>query len=127
MEYYNLVAFNASFREIEHFELFTCMSKSDALLHLYKRFIDIIIIDQMAPDRIGIEFLSHMTYQPLKIIATAYTNNDLLERAKLNGIIFEYINKPWNGRQLLQLLENAASHCITREERIQGEKRLKIG
>ena len=126
MEYYNLVAFNACFREMEHFELYTCMSTSEALFHLYRHVMDILIIDQMAPDRIGIEFLSHMTYQPLKIIATAYSNNDLLERAKLNGIIFEYINKPWNSSQLLHLLENAANHCINSRKCMQ-EERLKIG
>jgi serine phosphatase RsbU (regulator of sigma subunit)/CheY-like chemotaxis protein len=71
----------------------------------------IIISDQRMPKMSGIEFLSR-TVDPfpdtIRMVLTGYTDVHDLVEAINNGKVFKYITKPWDARELLVVVQQAA-------------------
>ncbi|MEO0541832.1 MAG: SpoIIE family protein phosphatase [Cyanobacteria bacterium P01_A01_bin.105] len=71
----------------------------------------IIISDQRMPQMSGTEFLSYTVEKfpnTIRIVLTGYTDVEDLVDAINAGQVFKYITKPWNPKQLKEVVQQAA-------------------
>ncbi|WP_049974324.1 EAL domain-containing protein [Azospirillum sp. B4] len=86
-----------------------------AALKVLEREADLsaIISDQRMPGLNGHEFLgiaSRLSDAP-RILFTGYADLDAVVAAVNKGHIFGYVTKPWNPRELRQVVNKAVAHC----------------
>uniref|UniRef100_UPI004055B7FE response regulator n=1 Tax=Candidatus Electrothrix sp. TaxID=2170559 RepID=UPI004055B7FE len=77
--------------------------------------IAIVVTDQRMPGMTGIELLQHIKKKNkdvIRIILTAYTEVGEIIAAINKGHIYQYIVKPWNESDLLQILDKAAENFL---------------
>ncbi len=104
----NLNVFNATFKR--DYKIFTTTNYKEALTILKKEEIKIILVDQKMPEITGIEFLKKINDSYLdivRIIITAYTDIDLVINAFNEVGIYQFISKPWEAKEVQQILKNA--------------------
>ncbi|QQS53077.1 MAG: sigma-54-dependent Fis family transcriptional regulator [Candidatus Competibacteraceae bacterium] len=85
------------------YEVFTVSNGTEALALLARRDIALIIADQRMPEMTGVELLERtIEIKPnaIRMILTGYTDTAALVRAINQGHIYQYINKPWDRREL---------------------------
>lgn len=105
----NLTNFTIAFKH--HFEILTAETGDDAL-HIFRNNdeIAVVVADQRMPGMTGVEFLQQiLDINPdvTRIILTAYTEvKDIIDSIN-KGKIYQYIVKPWDETELLQLLKKA--------------------
>ena len=107
----NLRALERSFRF--DYDILTAESGFQALEILKQRDVHLILSDQRMPGMSGLEFLQEaMRLQPqaIRLILTAFTDNDVLLKAIQEGKVFDYIVKPWRRNSLAKSL-HAAVEC----------------
>lgn len=96
-EIHNLTTFKANFRT--DYEIYTCPCAMDGFKVLEEKDIEIIITDQRMPVMTGVEFLESIVDQypdVIKIIATGYTDIEVVINAINKGRVNYFIFKPWN-------------------------------
>ncbi len=104
----NLRIFKNTFRR--KFNVFTAKSAKEGIEILDKQNIDLVLSDQRMPEMTGVEFLKYSLEKhpkPNRILVTGYTDLEAIENAINNAHIFQYIQKPWNEKHLLKVIEDA--------------------
>jgi two-component system response regulator HupR/HoxA len=94
----------------EDYEVFTALSGAEALGILEKQEIALIIADQRMPGMTGVELLErsiHLNPNIIRMILTGYTDTTALIQAINTGRIYQYINKPWDRRELKVIVKRA--------------------
>lgn len=105
-EIHNLEAFIASFRR--DFNIFTALSAKEAEVILdNEKNIHILITDQRLPVKIGTELLADAVKKypnQTRIILTAFPEDKAVREAEEQGLIYRYIGKPWNQKELKEYI-----------------------
>lgn len=104
----NLLVFNAYFRAMKEYVIHLCSMPSEALHVLIYFEIDVIIVDQPSPLKMGIEFLDELpssVKMPLKFIVSSHRDSSLLEKAKEDGIIQDYFSKPYDLKEIEKVIK----------------------
>jgi len=115
----NLDAFRFNFKRV--FNIVTAGGGEEALGVLASTDVAVIVTDQRMPKMTGLELLR--AARPLRpdavgIILTAYTDVDVLIEAINLGHIYRYITKPWDGKEVRGVLQQAIErHHLVRENR----------
>lgn len=118
-------------------ELITAISGSEALEHLQKQNISLIISDQRMPQMTGVQLLGRCReFSPatIRILLTGYADIDATIDAINTGAVRYYLNKPWDDDLLLSRIreslemfqitaENEHLHKLTQE---QNQKLLEL-
>lgn len=121
----NLDSFVRSFRF--DYEILVALSGMQGLEILKKHHdIALIISDQRMPQMTGIEFLRHaqqLSPYSLRIMLTAFTDNEALIKAIQLGHVYDYIVKPWSRDDLKPILDQA---CTLYHDRLEKIKQLKV-
>jgi len=125
----NLESFRAIFRK--EFSVTTALSASEGLeiIKTNPEF-PIILSDQRMPGKTGVEFLEEAeSYCPdsLRILISAFTDNEATIAAVNQGRIFYYISKPWNIEEIrITLLKGFGRYYLGKEnkELTREKKRL---
>jgi CheY-like chemotaxis protein len=94
-----------SILESRGFEVFTAASGAEALEHVKKERLDLVLLDVMMPEMSGLEVLQHikdnaMTGRLPVILVTAKTHDDDVLSGYQYGADY-YITKPFTAKQLL--------------------------
>jgi response regulator RpfG family c-di-GMP phosphodiesterase len=104
----NLQAFRTTFKR--DFEILLASSANEARQLLSNNKIDIIITDQRMPHETGIDFLSSIIKNypdPIRILLTAYSDNQTVQDAVDSGLIYHYLTKPWEEKYFRNIVRNA--------------------
>lgn len=119
-EYYNLTAFVAAFRR--YYNIYTSDTGRHALTLLQQNDMDLIITDQRMPDMTGTEFLEAIIPEyphPIRMILTGFSDIDAIRRAINSGAVLHYITKPWDEKELKQIIDMGIStHKLDEDERL---------
>src|SRR5262245_60964937 len=113
----NLDAFRFNFKRV--FQILTATGGEEALEILRQTDVAVIVTDQRMPKMTGLELLR--AARPLRpdsvgIILTAYTDVDVLIESINLGQIYRYITKPWDGKEVRGVLQQAIErHHLVRE------------
>ncbi len=92
------------------FKVFTANSGGEGLEMLRQERIDIVISDLKMPEMDGNQFLrkvANTSPEVMRLMLTAFTEIDDVITAINEGRIFGYLQKPWNNRELLLVVEQA--------------------
>ncbi len=130
-----LRALRALFR---HHEVYITADPNEAIALAKDKDIDVIVCDQRMPVMTGVEVLREIrAAQPraMRILLTGYADLQAILGSVNEGEVFRYVNKPWDNRALVALVELAGK--IAREapvvisgpvsEREQDEARRQVG
>lgn len=104
----NLRIFKDTFRR--KFNIFTAISAKEGIKILDNENIDLVLSDQRMPEMSGVEFLKYSLEknpEPYRILISGYTDIDAVKNAINYARIFQYIQKPWDEKKLLKVIENA--------------------
>jgi response regulator RpfG family c-di-GMP phosphodiesterase len=104
----NITVFVAAFRR--YYTVYTANSAEEGVAVLKAHPIQLILTDQRMPNTSGIQFLkSIMSEYPdtIRMILTGYADIDEIIEAINQEIIYRYITKPWEERELRATLDNA--------------------
>jgi len=121
----NLRVFKNTFRR--EYNIFTATDAKTGLDILEKEQIDLILSDQRMPEITGVEFLK-MTLEkhpkPNRILITAYTDFEALQKAINEARIFQYVQKPWDEKYLTEVIKNALELYVLKKENIKLNREL---
>ncbi|MBC8208841.1 MAG: response regulator [Desulfobulbaceae bacterium] len=114
----NLINFKISFKS--RYEVLTADSAQEGLeIFQADPEIALVIADQRMPDMSGIAMLGAMRKinpDVVRIVLTGYTEVTDLIDAINKGEIFQYVIKPWDENEFLQILSQAEEcYLLTRE------------
>src|SRR5687768_18152004 len=126
----NLDAFRFNFKRT--FQILTATGGEEALKILEEKDVAVIVTDQRMPKMSGLELLK--AARPIRpdtvgIILTAYTDVDVLIEAINLGQIYRYITKPWDGKEVRGVLQQAIErhHLIRENRRLEEQLRQYAG
>ncbi|MBM4320503.1 MAG: sigma-54-dependent Fis family transcriptional regulator, partial [Deltaproteobacteria bacterium] len=115
----NLDAFRFSFRR--DFEVHTALGGEPALELLRELDAAVLVVDQRMPGMTGIELLSkakELRSEAVGIILTAYTDIEVLIQALNSNLVYRYMTKPWDSKEMRVVLRQAVErHVLFRENR----------
>ncbi len=123
----NLKVFKNSFRR--DYVIHTAETAREGLKILEEEKIDLVLTDQRMPEMTGVEFLKKVMIhhpQPSRILITAYTDFDALKDAVNEAKIFQYIQKPWEEKELQHIINNALEIYHLRQKNIELTEKLNI-
>jgi putative two-component system response regulator len=92
----------------ERYEIYTATSGDAAIKILETVHMDVIVTDYRMPGMNGIELLKNaksLLLTAVRIMLTGYSDLDVTIAAINEGEIHKYITKPWNNRDLINLIE----------------------
>ncbi len=106
----NLRAFKSSFRR--EFTIYTASSASEGLKILQSEKVDVVITDQRMPDTSGVEFLKQIqellpSIPPSRLMLSGFSKTQAIEDAYTNYNLFKFISKPWNKKDIRQLIHES--------------------
>jgi response regulator RpfG family c-di-GMP phosphodiesterase len=116
----NLNVFKNTFRR--DYNIFTAESAKEGLEILDKESIDLILTDQRMPEMSGVDFLKKVIQkypEPNRILITAFTDFNALKNAVNEAKIFQYIQKPWDEKEIKQTLDSALGIYYLKQKNIQ--------
>ncbi len=102
-------------------------SGAEALRHLDKDRVTIIISDQRMPQMTGVEFLSKsLATHPdaIRILLTGYADIEVVIEAINSGRIYRYVNKPWDPVDLVNTVDKAVERYELGLELIEKNRAL---
>jgi K+-sensing histidine kinase KdpD len=123
----NLNIFKNTFRR--SYNIFTAESANEGLKILDHEPIDLILTDQRMPEMNGVEFLKNVIVkypQPNRILITAFTDFDALKDAINEAKIFQYVQKPWDEKDIQQVIDDALELYQLRQKNIQLTEQLRL-
>lgn len=92
------------------YKVLKATSGTEALKHLDKDRVTVIISDQRMPQMTGVEFLSKsLRTHPdaIRILLTGYADIEVVIEAINSGQIYRYVNKPWDPVDLVNTVDKA--------------------
>ena len=103
----NLRAFKSTFRR--EFTIYTASSATEGLKVLQSEKVDVVITDQRMSDTSGVEFLKQIqelfpSIPPSRLILSGFSKTQAIEDAYTNYNLFKFISKPWNKKNIRQLI-----------------------
>ncbi|WP_028978310.1 response regulator [Sporocytophaga myxococcoides] len=104
----NQLLFNTYFRAIKEYKIHLCTRPSEAVQVLIHFKIDVIIVDQPSPSRMGIEFLDELpssVKMPLKFLISNHRDSSLLEKAKDEGVIKAFFSEPYKLKEIDEMIK----------------------
>jgi response regulator RpfG family c-di-GMP phosphodiesterase len=125
-EKFNLVGFNSAFRK--HFTVFTAESAAEGIEILKDNAdISVIISDQRMPKMSGTDFFNEIKNKypfAVRILLTGYTDMEDLVKAVNEGNIYKYLNKPWDEKNLLEVIKKSHEVCTLRTKEYDDKRNL---
>ncbi len=100
-----------SFRDM--FKVFTANSGTEALQIFRDNEINLVLSDQRMPEMTGVELfgkLKEINPTPVRILITGYSDINVVIRGLNEGLMWQYVTKPWDTEDLKALLRRAARH-----------------
>ena len=91
------------------YEVVAFTSPKEALEHVRKHKVDLVISDFLMPDMDGIEFLAHVKdLQPeaTRVLLTGYADKENAIKAINDVGLYQYIEKPWENDDLKLIIRN---------------------
>jgi DNA-binding NtrC family response regulator len=85
-------------------------SGREALEILENNVIDIVVSDMKMPEMTGDQLLKEVSErfpETIRIVLSAFAEDDIVMNAINQGRIWGFIHKPWNNQELLQTIEHA--------------------
>ena len=113
-----LNSLKALFRD--DFHVFATSNCSHALRFVEKFHMHAIISDQRMPEMLGVELLRRAKITSptsMRLLLTGYSDLNAIVGSINEGEIFRFINKPWNNRDLRQIVHEAVEIGLTVGER----------
>lgn len=104
----NLELFRINFKS--DYNVITINSAVKGLEVLQNEDIKVIISDLKMPEMNGIEFIEKIksqTPEKVCILLTAYIEPDVMLKAINQELVFRYVTKPWNKKDLQSIIELA--------------------
>ncbi len=106
----NLRIFKDTFRR--DFDIVTVISAFDALKHLEKELVDVVITDQRMPGMTGVELLKEINEKfseipPQRLILSGYAEDSDIKKAFREYKLSKFISKPWNYMELKEIIVNS--------------------
>lgn len=102
-----------SFRDM--FKVYTANSGSEALQIFRANEIHLVLSDQRMPEMTGVELfakLKEINPTPVRILITGYSDINVVIRGLNEGLMWQYVTKPWDTEDLKTLLRRAARHYL---------------
>jgi len=93
-----------------HFNILLAASTKDAEVLLENNPVQVVVTDQRMPGEAGLHFINriHQRYPDLVfILLTGFTDMEVVIEALNAGIVYRYMLKPWEPRDMKQTLDNA--------------------
>jgi Nif-specific regulatory protein len=122
----NLDAFRFNFKR--SFQILTATGGEEALQLLEDNDVAVIVTDQRMPKMTGLELLKaarELRPEAVGIILTAFTDVEVLIEAINLGQIYRYITKPWDGKEVRGVLQQAIERYHLRCENRRLEEQLR--
>ncbi|MBN1414730.1 MAG: hybrid sensor histidine kinase/response regulator [Bacteroidales bacterium] len=122
----NLHIFKNTFRR--NYNIYTAETAQEGLRILDQEKIDLILTDQRMPEISGVEFLKSVMVkypQPYRILITAYTDFEALKDAVNEAKIFQYIQKPWEEKEIQHVIDSALDMYRLKQKNIELTEKLK--
>jgi eukaryotic-like serine/threonine-protein kinase len=113
-----LNSLKALFRD--DFHVFATSNCGHALRFVEKFHMHAIISDQRMPEMLGVELLRRAKITSptsMRLLLTGYSDLNAIVGSINEGEIFRFINKPWNNRDLKQIVHEAVEIGLTVGER----------
>ena len=107
----NLRTLERLFRQ--DYQVVTAPSGAEAITLLEQHDVALLISDQRMPGMTGIELMTKtvaLRPQMVKILLTGYTDVGALIQALNSGLVYRYMNKPWNNDELRLTVSRALEH-----------------
>lgn len=109
----NLRLFRNTFRR--EYDIYTARSATEGLNVLKITPIDLVITDQRMPGITGVEFLSMVQERyphipPGRLIISGYSDYEDIELAYEKYQLFKFFSKPWDQKELRDVINKAISH-----------------
>ena len=104
----NLNALERTFRR--EYNVFSATNGEDALSIIEQNDIALIVSDHCMPGMSGVEFLEKTRQKYpniIRIILTAYTDEEMLAEAINKGHVYSFISKPWDPMYIKALVRKA--------------------
>ena len=102
------------------YQVITAPSGAEALALLDQHDVALMISDQRMPAITGIELMTRTVAirpQMVKILLTGYTDVGALIAALNSGLVYRYLNKPWNNDDLRTTVSRALEHYESMKSR----------
>jgi YesN/AraC family two-component response regulator len=102
-----------SFRDM--FRVYTANSGAEALQIFRDKEIHLVLSDQRMPEMTGVELFSKLKAinpVPVRILITGYADINVVIRGLNEGLMWQYVTKPWDTEELKTLLRRAAQHYL---------------
>jgi signal transduction histidine kinase len=104
------------------YNVYTALSAKEGIKILDNNEIDVIISDQKMPEISGVEFLKYALQEHPelhRILITGYTDFNALKSAINEAKIFQYVQKPWEEKDLKNIIKEAIRlHQLENENRV---------
>ena len=97
----------------EDYQLVLAESGAEALSLLQQHDVAVLISDQRMPEMTGIDLMKRtvgLRPQMVNILLTGYTDVEALIESINCGLLYRYINKPWNNDDLRLTVSRAIEH-----------------
>lgn len=94
-----------------NFEVHTAGSAQEGMRLLQSHDFDVVVSDQRMPEVSGVDFLQQVRQtapRAMRILLTGYTDLDAMVRSVNESEVFRFINKPWDIKELPELIAEAA-------------------
>jgi signal transduction histidine kinase len=114
----NLEIFAINFRD--HFTIYTAKNGPEGLELLEREFVGLVLSDQRMAGMTGMEFLEEVRKRHPDIVTmlvTAYSDLDVLADGVSAGLLYSYILKPWEVKDLKIALSRGIEHYFLVSER----------
>jgi DNA-binding NtrC family response regulator len=105
-----LTSLNAYLTLETDYEVHTFTSAREALSHLEKAAVDLVISDYLMPEMDGITFLAKVRDlhpEAPRIILTGYADKENAIKGINEVGLYQYIEKPWDNDELRLIIRNA--------------------
>lgn len=96
--------------ENEPYEVFTFDTPSKAIMAMEQHPFCVVMSDQMMPEMDGTAFLGEVRERwpdTVRILMTGYAETDTVIKAINQGSVFRFVSKPWEIRELRQIVKDA--------------------
>lgn len=104
----NLTVFEAAFEDV--YDVRLAASGEEALALLRQSPAEVVVTDMRMPGMSGVELLERVIPEwpdSVRIVLTGYTDLESVVRAINRGHIYQYVTKPWDERDVRQILDRA--------------------
>ncbi len=102
-------------------EVETAGSGAEALAIMARRAVALVIADQRLPGMSGTEFLAHTVREfpsVIRVVLTGYTDVETLLDAINAGHVYHFLTKPWETRELRQVVRRGLERHAAEAERV---------